>query len=305
MSSGHDFTKDWLEGKISPEELKKHKEEGDITVNQYEKLISYSSQMKTPDKLTKQQAWEKLVTRINTQPQPEGKEIKWTRWVSLAIAASVVIALLAYVFVFSAVTVSTQRGERISYVLPDGSEVILNADSKLSFKRIFWSRNRSVDLDGEAFFQVKKGSQFTVTTARAIVTVLGTSFNVFARSERAEVSCFTGKVKVNVKKGDEVILTKGNSTQIENDTLIPPRIFDESKTAAWRSGEFYFESQPMGAVVEELERQFNITIEYHGDATRLYTGYFNTKTLDDALLMVFKPMSLRYHKSGEKKIIVE
>jgi transmembrane sensor len=301
--SGNDFTKEWLEGNISPEELKKRKEEGDVTVNQYEKIISYSSQMKTPDKLTKQQAWEKLVTRINAQPQ--GKEIKWTHWVSLGIAASVVVALLAYLFVFSAVTVSTQRGERLSYVLPDGSKVILNADSKLSFKRIFWSRNRAVDLDGEAFFQVKKGSRFTVNTAKAIVTVLGTSFNVFARAERAEVSCFTGKVKVNAKQGNEIILTKGNSTQIENDTLIPPKIFDESKTAAWRSGEFYFESKPLGDVFEELERQFNITIEYRGDKGRLYTGYFNTKTLDSALLMVLKPMSLRYHKSGDKKIIVE
>lgn len=303
--SENDFTKDWLEGNISPEELKKRKEQGDMTVSQYEKIISYSSQMKTPDKLTKEQAWEKLVARINTHPQTEGKEIKWTRWVTWGIAASVVIAMLGYVFVFDAVRVSTQRGERISYILPDGSEVILNADSKLSFKRIFWTWNRSVDLDGEAFFQVKKGSRFTVKTTSAIITVLGTSFNVFARAERAAVSCFTGKVRVKLKQGNEVILTKGNSTQIENDTLIPPRVFDESKTAAWRSGEFYFESQPIGIVLAELERQFNITIEYHGDTTRLYTGYFNTKALDNALLMVLKPMSLRYHKSGDKKIIVE
>jgi transmembrane sensor len=304
MATENDFIKDWLEGKVSAKELENKKLQGDPVVNRYEALIKTSSSLKVPVMQTKEQAWEKLSNRITEQSTKEAKTIKLNRWFPISIAASLALMALSYFLFFNPTTISTQMAETKIYVLPDGSEVFLNADSKISFKKNIWKLNRSLTLEGEAFFKVKKGSRFTVISSAATVAVLGTSFNVNVRPNAVEISCFTGKVKVSRDEA-AVILTKGEFTQIENDSLIPPAKFEIDKMATWRNGEFYFDSKPLSTVIAELERQFNVTIEFEGDTSRLYTGYFNIKTLDEALSMVFKPMSLNYTKVNNKKIIVK
>jgi transmembrane sensor len=304
MTNDNDFLRNWLEGNVSSEELAARKIKGDETVSQFEKLIEQSSKLRVPEKQTKEQAWQKLTNRISEERKPIAREVKLNWRMLTGIAASFALVFVAYVFFFATTSVSTQLAETKTYLLPDGSEIHLNVDSKISFKKNIWMWDRSVTLEGEAFFKVKKGSRFTVTSNAATVTVLGTSFNVNAREGAEEVSCFTGKVKVNYAK-KEVILTKGEFTKIENDSLVPPTKFDKDKIATWRTGEFFFDCKPLSIVIDELERQFNVTIEFEGDTTRLYTGYFNTKTLDEALLMVFKPMSLSYTKVNGKKIIIK
>jgi transmembrane sensor len=304
MTSNEDFIKDWMEGKISPEELENRRAQNDQTVKRFEKIIATSARLKVPDTQTKEQAWQKLSRKINSQPTHQTKVIEMSRWIPLSAAASLTFVVVCYFLFFAKTTVSTSMAENLNYVLPDGSEVVLNADSKISFKQMFWTNDRTVMLDGEAFFKVKKGSTFTVISSSVTITVLGTSFNVNTRPKTVEISCFTGKVKVNSQE-NEVILSKGEFTNIEDDSLIRPLRFDEKMKATWRNGEFYFDSKPIGLIIDELQRQFDVTIEYHGDDSRLYTGYFNTKNLDDALTMVFKPMSLTYYKKSNKKIIVE
>jgi ferric-dicitrate binding protein FerR (iron transport regulator) len=100
------------------------------------------------------------------------------------------------------------------------------------------------------------------------------------------------------------MLTKGLFTKLDNNKLITAETFNIQKTT-WREGDFYFESKPLRTVIDELERQFNIEIILSGDSTRLYTGYFSNKNLDEALEMVFKPMSLRYTRETDNKIFVQ
>lgn len=297
----NDFIKEWMEGKISREELEKRKSNGDAVVQQFDEIITRSSKLNIPPGRSKQEAWEKLSAKLDPDSKPETKVIKLNRWIPLSIAASVAVIIISF-FVFSKTIVSTQMAETKQYTLPDGSEVFLNADSKIAFSRTGWESNRSVTLEGEAFFQVKKGSTFTVASDAGRVTVLGTSFNVNTRPSLFEVSCFTGKVKV-ASDGGEVMLTKGEFTRKENNTLTPAASFDD-QLATWRNGEFYFERKPLGMVIDELERQFDVSIEFKGDATRLYTGYFSKKSLDEALEMVFKPMGLAYERRGDKNVIV-
>jgi transmembrane sensor len=220
----------------------------------------------------------------------------------MSIAAS--ITLIAVVFFgFGPTTISTQLGETSVYVLPDNSTVTLNADSKISFNKIKWFFNREVALEGEAFFKVTKGSDFTVTSEKGRVTVLGTTFNVNARPGTYEVSCFTGKVSVIA--GDEsIILTKGLHTRLEESGLSNAQPFDTEKST-WREGDFYFESARLADVINELERQFGVEIDFEGDSARTYTGYFSNKNLDAALAMVFKPMALTYTIQKDNKIVVK
>lgn len=298
----NDFIKDWLEGKVSPEELKLRKERGDAFVQEYDELITRSSYLKVPDTVTKEAAWERLSGKLEEAPKPKARMVSLNRWIPLSIAASITLLVIAF-FVFNKTTVATQLAETKVYVLPDGSEVTLNADSRITFRRFGWSGGRSVSLEGEAFFKVTKGSTFAVESAQGIVTVLGTSFNVHARPSGFEVSCFTGKV--NVASGaKDVILTKGMLTKLEQRGLTDPTAFDGEKTT-WRDGDFYFEGQPLNVVIDELERQFDLEITLLGDGTRLYTGYFSNKSPEEALEMVFKPMSLRYQRGNNNKITVQ
>lgn len=300
MENKDDFLKDWLEGKISPEEIKAKKEKGDPFVEEFEELITKSAQLKVPASMTKEEAWKKLSGRL-TETKPEAKVVRMNRWIPVSIAASLSLIAAVAFFMLDQTTVSTQLAEVKTYTLPDGSTVTLNAGSSIEFPTYRWSGNRTVSLEGEAFFNVTKGSTFTVKNEQATVTVLGTSFNVKARPSGYEVSCFTGKVKVANNRND-VTLTKGLFTKLETGVLAPAETFDAAKTT-WREGDFYFESKPLREVMDELERQFNIDIVFTGDGNRLYTGFFNNRNLDQALEMVFKPMSLRYRQENNKIIV--
>ena len=300
MDNKNDFLKDWLEGKISSEEIRSRKEKGDATVQEFEDLINKSSKLEIPGAMTKEEAWKKLSQKLTETPKQEAKVVKLNRWIPISIAASVSLLVIAF-FMFDTTTVTTQVAETKTHILPDGSEVILNAGSKIEFPTYRWTGNRTVKLEGEAFFSVIKGSTFAVETENATVTVLGTSFNVKARPSTFEVSCFTGKVNV-ASAETNVILTKGLLTKLNANTLSPAEAFSSEKTT-WRNGDFYFEGKPLTDVIDELERQFNIDIELSGEGSRLYTGFFSNKDLDEALAMVFKPMSLSYQRENNKIIV--
>lgn len=302
-NTNNEFIKDWLEGKISQQELQSKKEKGDSDVLQYEELITRSAGLKVPESTSKAEAWQKLSARIKsegTETISGAKVVKMNTWFYYSIAASV--SLLAVVFfVFSKTTVSTQMAETRVFSLPDGSEVTLNANSKLNVPRFVWIGDRKVTLDGEAFFNVTKGKTFMVESEAGTVTVLGTSFNVNARAKVYEVACYTGKVKVSSNK-NEVLLTQGLFTTLKDQTLTRAEMFDYDKTT-WRDGDFHFEGKPLRVVLDELERQFGIEIVFTGDDTRLYTGYFNNKNIEQALDMVCKPMALNYYREQNKIFI--
>src|SRR5690606_22489623 len=105
-------------------------------------------------------------------------------------------------------------GEKTEFLLPDNSKVVLNSDSEAEYKSWNWNKKRSVELKGEAFFKVAKGKTFDVNTSLGKVTVVGTQFNVKARDNRFDVTCFEGKVKVTYKN-EEVFLTPGESVTFE------------------------------------------------------------------------------------------
>ena len=103
---------------------------------------------------------------------------------------------------------TTAFGEQKIIELPDGSLVTMNSKSTIEFNPDSWESNRILNLSGEAYFKVKKGSQFTVNTTNGNVVVLGTEFNVNSSHNFFEVICYEGKVKVE-KNHKDYILTPG------------------------------------------------------------------------------------------------
>ncbi|MEM9857384.1 MAG: FecR domain-containing protein [Bacteroidota bacterium] len=294
------FIQDWMEGKITPEQLEELKSnpEYEGSIRELNQILKASSQLTPPKKKDKQQAWAELSDRITEgQSEKAAKVIKLNRFIKLAVAVTVILLLTVYLLLPSTTTFTTLPGEQLTYTLPNGTKVTLNAASSISFSASQWDTERKVDLTGEAYFDVTNGKPFTVATRAGNIEVLGTRFNAYHRSGTLRVSCFEGKVSVS-SKSNNTVLRKGQMSEIKNNVLEDPKEFDVEKAAAWRTGEFYYENTPLTEVVYELERQFNVEININLNSKRHYTGYFSNKDLDEALKLVLLPMSLKYEKAG-------
>ncbi len=267
-----------------------------------DKIIESASRLKVPEGRSKEEAWNLLQKKFELE-KPHAKIFKLYPYLSIGIAAALTLLVVAYFFLLSGETISTTRGEHLSFTLPDASAITLNAESQIQYNPRNWKENRTLKLKGEAFFEVQPGSSFIVETGLGRVEVIGTSFNINNRESSFEVSCFSGSVHVRDNEENVVVLKAGEFTQLSKNNLSLPAQADKKK-ASWRTGEFYFENTPLKNVVEELERQFDIEIEIKTTSDRMYTGYFNTKNLEEALQLVFTPMGLHY-TADSKKITVQ
>ena len=291
-----DIIKEWIAGRLSNEELdKKIKERAEL--ESLKKIISGSKDLGVPHKRSKAEAWEMLASQIDERPS---KGLRLRPYVLISIAASLsLIIIISYILFALPESVKAPKGEHVSHILPDGSQVWLNADSKISYRDFNQNGERKVALKGEAYFDVREGGQFEVTGEYGTVLVLGTSFNVSQR-EGLHVSCFKGSVRVTSKDGQQLILKAGNTARTQNNKLTNPSRFNAEKEASWLTGDFYFEGASFEQVLKELERQFNVEVVYEKKDPRIYTGYFNNRDLDEALQLIFQPMSLSYKKEGNK-----
>ena len=178
---------------------------------------------------------------------------------------------------------------------------MLNAGSQITFSED-WSDDRSLELQGQAFFEVVKGSKFRVATVAGVVEVLGTSFDVYSRDDNFRVSCRTGRVRVSAGK-QTVEIAPGFTAVLENKRLLVGK-FDLSE-ADWRNGEFIFRDTPLNEVFLELGRQFNIRIKAQSHEGRIYTGRFSNKNLQEALQLICLPMGLKYRIENDSSVVIE
>ncbi len=296
-----DLIKEWMEGRLSSEDLDK-KIQGDTDLADLKKIISKSAELKVHEKRTKAEAWELLSSKL--EEKKLAKVVRLNPYIFISIAASIVLIVTFYFLFTRPETVLAPKGQQVSHILPDGSQVWLNADSEITYRAFNQNDERKVHLKGEAFFSVIKGGPFEVQSDYGIVIVVGTTFNVNERDRALEVACFTGSVEVTNNGGQHIELKAGEATRTKDNTFAPVAKFDSEKEASWIKGDFYFDGVPLEKVLAELERQFDIQIIYESKTPRIYTGYFNNKDLDEALRLIFQPMSLQYKKGGNK-IFVE
>lgn len=248
---------------------------------------------------SKEDEWHKLQSKIGQQ-----KATAHRRFFQFAmgIAASVLLALGLFTQFYEK-NYQTLRGQRQFCELPDGSKVFLNAETKITYKPLKWYFQREVQLAGEAFFEVEKGSCFTVTSSLGETQVLGTSFNVFARGKSYKVACVTGKVKVQTQ-GKNVILTP-NEAVVSNCTkkTVNKTTEKQNSLLAWKSQRLIFQAQPLREVFNALERQYNVYIAYYPNGQKLYySGNITLKNkFEDNLSIVCKTFNKKWIKSQTKE----
>ncbi|HZE83910.1 MAG TPA: FecR domain-containing protein, partial [Puia sp.] len=179
--------------------------------------------------------------------------------------------------------VSVKRGERERQcILADGSKVWLNSGSKLTYPKSFVSGERTVELSGEAYFEVAKDASmpFHVKVREMKIEVLGTSFNVAAYNEDrvSKTSLLEGSVKIT--RGTETrILGPGDQAQItyplSGSSMKVVNGIDRERILAWKNGLLQFKNDDLQTVMNEISRSYDVEVVYsdknHVPATR-YTG---------------------------------
>lgn len=175
-------------------------------------------------------------------------------------------------------TISTPRGKDYKVILSDGTTVILNAASKLTFPSHFSGKEREVTLIGEAYFKVAKDSEhpFVVHTNRIKTRVLGTEFNLKAYpSSEPHVTLIEGSVAVNSNYGDkEIILQPGEDATLDNNQEFEITTIDTDYYTQWKDGYFYFDNVPLIEVMKELGRWYNVNIEIQSNSLMSYRLHF-------------------------------
>ena len=276
-----------------------------LTAN--EKVDFFVQGYRVPQKQSNAATFEMIRKRIGENESVQVKNVRQLPTYWTAAASIVILAVLASVYFFFSreeiQIVAADRGQHLEYTLPDGSDLKVNADSKITFSGSGFNHKRQLNLNGEAFFSVKKGSPFVVKTPLGKVEVLGTTLNVYSRGNELNVSCHSGKVKVTVHDQSVTILP-GEKVSWINGSLQKSTVSNEQKEIGWVSGNFSFENIPLISIFEEIERQFNVSVITKGIEGRYYTGSFRNTKLTEVLETVCLPMNLKYEiKNGNQVII--
>lgn len=253
------------------------------------------------------EAWDKVTLLIeesskviNIQPSPQ-RNIFYRKM--LRIAASILLAAIlgttGYIIGFRQLkptvyseVITNDKQVVNGIILPDGSVVTLNRNSKLTFPQSFSGNMREVSISGEAFFEVKPdpSNPFVITAGQAQIKVLGTSFNVCAYpdEERVDVVVETGKVQVtSVVKAQtpsyNLILSPGEKGTVSNkDFSLEKSLNADRNISAWRTHQFVFDQTPLSDVIAVLQKVYFANIQIVDPAINdlVLTASFNNQPVD-------------------------
>jgi transmembrane sensor len=229
-------------------------------------------------------------------------------------AAAVVLLLLLSLFViylafFKTATINYETADNtMTITLPDGSSVLLNKNSRVVYKDDFRTE-RSMKLEGEGFFDVKHdpAKPFTIAASGAMITVLGTSFNVKAENARTEVFVVTGKVRLTDIADHEknLVLTAGISgTFDEGRRVMLKDSAEDANVLAWKNRQLVFRKTPMSKVLRTLSMYFKKDLRA-GNQSILgcrFTGAFDDPTLEEVIETLHEALDLKVEVDGNSYV---
>ncbi len=160
---------------------------------------------------------------------------------------------------------SIPRGETFKVVLSDGTEVLLNSDSRLSYPTVFKGKERVVSLEGEAYFNVTKNTEHLIVKSGNVqVRVLGTEFNMCSYTpDNVRVTLIEGKVAVSDTCSLQTVEMKpGQSAQLVSDGTFAVDEVDTETFLYWKEGFFYFDDVALVDMMKEIGKWYNIDIEF-------------------------------------------
>jgi len=282
---------------------------GQLKNTEFEQTWMKEQWNSTNDKMNtvvQKQIFESIKQKTESQ-----QSFNWKQWI--AVAASIVVicttCLSGYLLfknthnnLLGDMTVAVAKGQKAAVTLPDGSKVWVNSGSTLSYGSRYNQKERIINLDGEAYFEVAKNENapFVVQSHGFSVTALGTAFDVKAYPEEKTFSTVLVHGKVEVKDDLNKIYLTPNQKIIYNrssKSMQKTNVDDSNTYAAWRNNQLTFESEPFENIVLVLERNYNVKLIFESEALKKYrySGTIGNASLESVLQLFAMTSPLSYH----------
>jgi len=272
-----------------------------------------------PEESERAQVWEAIDQEINTTEK--------SGFAFRKIAAAI-LALIASVFVFylvenqeaEEIVLQTDFAEMTNIILPDGSEVTLNANSSLRYDADWDEKNlpdtRQVWLDGEAFFDIQQVEnengkvKFLVHTNDLVVEVLGTSFNVSNRG-KTTVVLKSGKVKIDLPekiKQESILMAPGELVEFSRENEeVTHKTVNPDVYSAWTHNQLIFDNTPLSDVADIIENNYgyDVVIKDNLLKERRFNGTVSSEDLNILLSALSETFVIEITTEGNELIIKE
>jgi transmembrane sensor len=243
----------------------------------------------------------------------------YRRWAKIAASFLLVLSFVyAYHYFLSASDptvafkkITNPKGQRTRIKLPDESIVYLNASSTLTFPEVFSGPERTVELTGEAFFEIIKDptKPFVVRTGNIKTVVLGTSFNVrsFEADSSIDVSLVAGKVRVvrgHTAAGnhEHALLPGEQLTYHKGDGSFEKSNFKVLDATGWKDGVLVFNNTDFAGFIEKLEQWYGVEIDVVGQPSEKWhvNGHFDNESLKEVLVGIQFVYDIDYTINGNR-----
>lgn len=248
----------------------------------------------------------RLLKRI-MESVPEKRSFSYRH---MAVAASLLalISFATWKYLQPATTLHENIAAVQHIVLPDGSTVLLNKQSKISYSA---GETRDVYLTGEAYFDVKKDARpFAVHTGKVTTHVLGTSFNVKTtfNSDQVEITVLQGKVAVSAAdKNLAVLLPDERLSYNEPAHEIKKSVANAKLAVLWKEADLKFENMQLQEVVPTLEARYGVQIRLENATikeSRFTASFLNTSSLTQVMNVITQLNNLSWTKEGDSIYII-
>jgi ferric-dicitrate binding protein FerR (iron transport regulator) len=270
--------------------------------------------------------YDKLLQRIHsrtsiTSTPTQSKGVFWYK--TFKVAASIVLLIGSIIFLKKGIEFKephlaspkkviarkTGIGEKLTMNLPDGTSIVLNANSSIIFSSGYGDENRLVELVGEGYFEIAKDSlrPFLVKTEGMVTTALGTAFNTIARDGFYAVALTEGKVAIET--GDEKLkLNPGQMMVLDKrDSLsgVEVRLFETDKVIGWKEGMLRFERVQLKKILEDLANWYGVELEIEAgiNVNKRVIGTFRNKNLSDVLTGLGFSMGFQFEIDKNRVLI--
>jgi transmembrane sensor len=204
-------------------------------------------------------------------------------------------------------TLTTPRGGQFKLVLPDGSEVWLNAASSIKYPTAFINNERKVEISGEVYFEIvhNEAKPFKVIVNGMEVKVLGTHFNINAYNDEAAVKTTLLEGSVSLTKGHaDIKLKPGQQAQVSDENIKVIDNIDTDQVLAWKNGYFSFKRADLQTVMRQIARWYDVEISYEGKIPeRQFGGKIDRNSNASEVLKILEESKVHF-RIEDKKIIV-
>lgn len=212
---------------------------------------------------------------LDDEPKKENKQVEKRRTLDYTNLAKTSVPVVKKMLQTHSIVIP--RGETFKLILCDGTEVWLKANSKLVYPTAFIEKERTVFLEGEAYFKVTKDAKpFIVKTDYLQTKVLGTEFNVKSyTAEDSHVTLISGKVQVRSHENARFVdLEPGKDAMLLSDGLFEVKEVNSEAYTYWKDGYFYFDELPLADIMKSIGRWYNVNVTFRNKEAMAYRIHF-------------------------------